>query len=332
MSSEFLSQDEVDALLKGVNGEEEAPPEAQASDGVRPYNLATQERIVRGRMPTLEIIHDRFARLLRNGLFNFMRRSPEISVGPPRVIKFSEFVRNLAVPTNLNVVGLKPLRGSGLVVMEPGLVFSVVDSLFGGDGRFHTRVEGREFTSTESRIIQRLLDAVLEEYRRSWSPVHEISFDFVRSEMHTQFASIATPNEVVLATTFSVEFGGAGGDIHVCLPYASVEPIRDKLFNAIAGDQFEPDKRWMRMLTKQVQAAEVEISASLAALPVKMREILSMRAGDVIAFDRPKRVVARADGVPIFDCRFGALNGHYALKVERVLPPERPESSGESNG
>ena len=319
MADEFLSQDEVDALLKGVNGDEEEAPAEAPADGVRPYNLATQERIVRGRIPPLEVVNDRFARLVRAGIFNFMRKSPEVSVGPVRAVKYSEFARNLVVPTNLNLVGLKPLRGAGLFVLEPSLVFTVVDNLFGGNSRFHTRVEGREFTATENRIIQRLLAVILDEYRKSWAPVHAIAFDYVRSELHTQFANIATPNEVVLVTTFSVEFGSGGGEMHVCLPYASVEPIRDKLCNAIAGDQQEPDRRWSRMLSRQVQSAEVELVATLAEVPMQVRSLLAMRAGDVISFDLPKSVEASVDGVPIFGCRFGTMNGQYAVKVDRVL-------------
>ncbi len=156
MAQDFLSQEEVDALLKGVTGEaDEAPAEAGESEGVRNYDLGRQERIVRGRMPTLELINERFARFLRIGLFNYMHRSIEISIGPIKVQKYSEFIRNLAVPTNLNLIHAKPLRGTGLIVLDPNLVFLVVDNMFGGDGRFHTRVEGRDFTATEQRIIQR---------------------------------------------------------------------------------------------------------------------------------------------------------------------------------
>src|SRR4051812_42434229 len=145
MAKEFLSQDEVDALLKGVSGDTPEEQAAAGGEGPRPYNLAKQERIVRGRMPTLEIINERFARLLRIGLFNFMRRTAEIAVSPVKTQKYSEFIRNLVVPTNLNIVHVKPLRGSSLMIFEPTLVFAVIDSLFGGDGRFHARIEGREF-------------------------------------------------------------------------------------------------------------------------------------------------------------------------------------------
>ena len=319
MSQDFLSQDEVDALLKGVTGEADEVQAATDTKGVRPYNLATQERIVRGRMPTLEIINERFARQLRIGLFNFMRRAAEISVGPIRIIKYNEFIRNLVVPTNLNLVQVKPLRGTGLFIFDPNLVFLVVDNLFGGDGRFHTRVEGRDFTQTEQRIIQRLLGLIFEEYEKSWKPVYELKFEFLRSEMNTQFANIATPNEVVVVTTFNIEFGPTSGEFHICLPYAMIEPVRDLLYSSMQGDHLEVDKRWLRLLAQQVQTAEVELTATLGQTAVTFNQILKMKAGDVIAFDIPQAITAAVDGVPVMECHYGLFNGQYALKVEKML-------------
>jgi flagellar motor switch protein FliM len=327
VGQEYLSQDEVDALLKGVNGEAEPAREAPAPGGVREYDIARQERIVRGRMPTLEIINERFARLLRVGLFNFMRRSPEVSVGPVRTLKYSEFVRNLVVPTNLNIVQPRPLRGSALFVIDPSLVFAVVDNMFGGDGRFHNRVEGRDFTSTEQRVIQKLLGVVLEEYRRSWAPVQALQFECVRSEMHTQFANIATPNEVVVVTTFQMELGPVSGGLHICIPYASVEPIRDLLCSPMQGDHMEPDKRWLHMLTRQVQAAEVELTAMLTRIPTDVRALMGMKPGDVIGFELPETLSAEVDGVPIFECRYGTLNGRYAIKVNRVVAVRQQDNA-----
>ena len=319
MSQDFLSQDEVDALLKGVTGEADEVKAAPDTKGVRPYNLATQERIVRGRMPTLEIINERFARQLRIGLFNFMRRTAEISVGPIRIIKYNEFIRNLVVPTNLNMVQAKPLRGTALFIFDPNLVFLVVDNLFGGDGRFHTRVEGRDFTQTEQRIIQRLLGVVFEEYEKSWKPVYELKFEYLRAEMNTQFANIATPNEVVVVTTFNIEFGSTAGEFHICLPYAMIEPVRDLLYSSMQGDHLEVDKRWLRLLAQQVQTAEVELTATLGHTAVTFNQILEMKAGDVIAFEIPEAIVAAVDGVPLMECRYGLFNGQYALKVEKML-------------
>ncbi len=319
MSQDFLSQDEVDALLKGVTGEADEVKQAATTEGVRPYNLATQERIVRGRMPTLEIINERFARQLRLGLFNFMRRTAEISVGPIRIIKYNEFIRNLVVPTNLNMVQVKPLRGTALFIFDPNLVFLVVDNLFGGDGRFHTRVEGRDFTQTEQRIIQRLLGVVFEEYEKSWKPVYELKFEYLRAEMNTQFANIATPNEVVVVTTFNIEFGSTAGEFHICMPYAMIEPVRDLLYSSLQGDHLEVDKRWLRLLAQQVQAAEVDLTATLGHSVVTFSQILKMKAGDVIALEIPEVITATVDGVPVMECSYGKFNGQYALKVGKML-------------
>lgn len=318
MNTNFLSQEEVDALLAGVADEEALEPRKPGAR-FRPYNLAAQERIVRGRMPTLEIINERFARLLRLSLFNFMRRSGNVSVGPVQVIKFSEFVRNLVVPTNLNLVHVKPLRGTSLFVFDPALVFLVVDNLFGGEGRAGPQMESRDFTQTEQRIIQRLLNLVFDSYGKSWNPVYPIEFEYVRAETNTQFANVATPNEIVIATTFEINFGSAGGEMHICIPYSILEPIRDLLSSSMQGESLEVDKRWVGRLSKQVQAAEVTMLVNLANIQVTLDQILNMQVGDVVPLDMPEFVTASVDGVPVMDCRYGISNGRYALRMERML-------------
>ena len=331
MAGDFLSQDEVDALLKGVTGEaDDAEEHADEASSIRSYNLGTQERIVRGRMPTLELVNERFARYLRIGLFNYMHRSAEISVGPIRVQKYSEFIRNLVVPTNLNLVMAKPLRGTALFVFDPNLVFLVVDNMFGGDGRFHTRVEGRDFTATEQRIIQGLLTVVFTEYSKSWKPVYDINFEYIRSEMNSQFANIATPSEIVVSTTFTVEFGGATADMHICFPYSMLEPIRDLLDSTMQSDQLSTDKRWIGTLRKQLQGAEVEIVAQLGTGKVSLREILKLKTGDVIPLSIPSRIQALVDSVPLMECTYGQQNGQYALKIERFIAASPDAATNES--
>jgi flagellar motor switch protein FliM len=332
VSDDILSQEEVDALLRGVTGETEEAPSEETGAGVKNYDLGRQERIVRGRMPTLEIINERFARLFRIGLFNFMRRSAEISIGPVKVVKYSEFVRNLVVPTNLNLVHMKPLRGTALFIFDPNLVFLIVDNLFGGDGRFHMRVEGRDFTPTEQRIIQSLLDVVFEEYKKSWDPIFPVEFEYVRSEMNTQFANIATPTEVVVTVTFNIELGAGGGDFHVCMPYAMIEPIRDMLYSSMQADRTEVDERWVKQLKNQIQDAEVDLVANLGHMPVTLGQIVNLKAGDVISLDIPQAIVADVDGVPVLECKYGVVNGQYALKVNKVLAEERIAASGGKDG
>ena len=325
MAENFLTQDEVDALLNhdSINqSEHDASTSNNQGDtaGVRPYNMATQERIVRGRMPTFEIINARFTRFLQMGLYNLLRRPADISTGSVKTVKYNEFVRSLVVPANLNMITMKPLRGNALMVFDPDLIFLIVDNLFGGDGRFHTRVEGREFTLTEQRIIQRLLEVVFEEYEKAWKTVHPIKFEFVRSEMNPQFASIATPAEIVVTTTFELDIGGNRGEFHICIPYTMLEPIRDLLSNSMQEEQVVADNNWIKMLSKQVQGAEIEITANLGKAQVTLHQILNMQEGDVIALDIPETVVATANNVPIMDCHYGVLNGHYALKVKNIRP------------
>lgn len=321
MAKDFLSQDEVDALLNGVSGQTEETAEEEHFEGVRPYNLATQERIVRGRMPTLEIINERFARMLRLGLFNFVRRTAEISVGPVRVQKYADFVRNLVVPTNLNLVQVKPLRGTALLIFNPELVYLVIDSLFGGNGQFHTRVEGRDFTQTEQRIIQRLIAVVFEDLEKAWAAVHPLKFEYIRSEMNTQFANIATPNEVVVVTTFNIELGTAAGEFHICMPYSMLEPIRDVLCSPLQGEQMDVDKRWVRLLSRQVQSADVELVVNFGRAELTLQQVLNMQPGDVISLNVARPLMAEVDGVPVMECKCGVFNGQYALQVERLTSP-----------
>jgi flagellar motor switch protein FliM len=319
MSQDFLSQEEVDALLKGVSGEADEAPVEEETGGVKTYDLGRQERIVRGRMPTMELINERFARYFRIGLFNFMHRSTEISVGPVRVQKYSDFIRNLVVPTNLNLIQMQPLRGTGLVVFDPNLVFLVVDNMFGSDGRFHTRVEGRDFTPTEQRIIMGMLNVVFAEYEKAWKPVYEVKFEYVRSEMNTQFANIATPSEIVVAFTFTIELSGNSAEMHLCLPYSMIEPIRDVLYSTMHSEQAGSDKRWTGMLRRQLLSAEVELMAPLGGTQITLGDVAKLKVGDIVPISIEEFVKVRVDGIPLMDCRYGINNGQYALKLEKFL-------------
>jgi flagellar motor switch protein FliM len=318
-SEQFLSQDEVDALLEGVAGERQTGAVDATAGGVRSCNLANQERIVRGRMPTLEIINERFALNLRTGLFNFMHRLPEISIGPVRILKYSAFLRDVGVPSNINIVQLRPLRGNGLFIFDPKLVFTVIDSLFGGSGRFHTRIEGRDFSLTEQRIILRLLEVAFAEYQKAWAGIYPIDFEYKRSEMQPQFAKIATPSEIVVTTSFSIELGDSGGEMFICMPYSSLEPICDLLYASPQGDTQKPDRHWMTMLTRQVQAAEVELTAELAHSEATVEQLFNLNVGDFIEFDLQPTIITKVDGIPLFDAEYGVVNGHYALKINEFL-------------
>ena len=332
MSNQILSQDEVDALLQGITGESQKLEEEEVQHGsIRNYDIASQERIVRGRMPTMEIINERFARNIRIGLFNFIRKSPEIAIGSIKVQKYSAFLREIVVPTNFNIVSVRPLRGSGLIVCDPTLVFAVIDSLFGGAGKYHTRIEGRDFSPTEQRIISRLVDVICAEYKKAWQGVYPLELEYQRSEMQPQFANVATPSEVVVATSFTLEIGDASGTIHFCIPYATLEPIRDVLYSTIQGDSAEPDRRWVKLMTQQIQSANVELVAELAHAPATVEQLLSLKPGDFIELDLKQAIQAKVSGVPVLDCHYGISNGRYALKVDQLLTNSNPGWLGEPN-
>ncbi|MDP3824030.1 MAG: flagellar motor switch protein FliM [Burkholderiales bacterium] len=332
MSQPILSQDEVDALLQGITGDSQSLEPEQADKGtIRDYDLASQERIVRGRMPTMEIINERFARNIRLGVFHLIRKSPEISIGPTKVQKYSAFLREIVVPTNFNIVSVKPLRGSGLIVCDPTLVFSVIDALFGGAGKYHTRIEGRDFSATEVRVISRLIEVVTAEYKKAWHGIYPLELAYQRSEMQPQFANIATPSEIVITTSFTLEIGDTSGAIHFCIPYSTLEPIRDILYSTVQGDAGEPDRRWINLMKEQIQSAEVELIAELAQAPATVEQLLSFKAGDFIELDLRQSIQAKVAGVPVLDCHYGTSNGKYALKVDQLLNSSQPGWMGASN-
>jgi flagellar motor switch protein FliM len=320
MNQQILSQDEVDALLQGITGEsQKLDEEERPQGGIRDYDLSSQERIVRGRMPTMEVINERFARNIRVGLFNMARKSPEVSIGGIKVQKFSAFLREIVVPTNFNIVSVKPLRGQGLIVCDPSLVFAVIDSLFGGVGKFHTRIEGRDFSATEQRVILRLVECIAAEYKRAWQGIYPLELEYQRSEMQPQFANVATPSEIVVATHFTMEIGETTGAVHFCIPYSTLEPIRDVLYSTIQGDSVETDHRWVNLLKQQIQSAEVDLVAELGTAPATVEQLLAFKPGDFIELDIDPLIKAKVDGVPILDARYGTHNGHYAIRVEQML-------------
>ena len=319
MNQQILSQDEVDALLQGITGEsQKLEPEEVKPEAVRDYNIASQERIVRGRMPTMEIVGERFARNIRLGMFNFIRKSPEVSIGGTKVIKYSAFLREIVVPTNFNIVQIKPLRGSGLIVCDPSLVFAVIDALYGGNGKYHTRIEGRDFSPTEMRVIQRLVDCIVTEYRKAWLGIYPLELEYQRSEMQPQFCTVASPSEVVVASSFTLEVGETSGTVHICMPYSTLEPIRDVLYSSMQGDA-EPDQRWIKLLRSQLQSADLPMVAELATARATVEQLLSFKPGDFIELDLQQMIQAKVDGVPVFDCTYGTSNGRNAIKIDRLL-------------
>jgi flagellar motor switch protein FliM len=322
--NDVLSQDEIDALLHGVdNGAvktQDAVPAGQASN----YDFANQVRIVRGRMPTLEMINERFARLFRTSLFNMLRRAPEVAVAPVKMQKFSEYVHSLHVPTSLNLVKILPLRGTGLVVLDPKFVFAVVDNFFGGNGRF-AKIEGREFTATESRVIHMLLKHVFADVKEAWSHIARLDIEYINSEINPHFANIVSPTEIVVITSFHIELDGGGGDVHITMPYAMIEPMRELLDAGVASDRVEHDERWMMALKEEIEDAEVELTTMLGRGRITMQQLVDMKAGDIIPCDFNGRATVMAEEVPIFRGAFGVSHGQQAVQIEERVTRYKPK-------
>ena len=321
MAEDILSQDEIDALLTGVDGGEvDTEDENLLDDGeIKAYDFNSQDRIVRGRMPTLEMINERFARNFRLTLFNFLRRSPSITVQGIQMIKFGEYIHSLFMPSSLNLIKVKPLRGTALFVLNPKLVYSIVDSFFGGDGRFHTKIEGRDFTNTEMQVVTSILEKIFVDLKEAWEPVMEVEFEHTGSEVNPHFANIVTPTEVVVVSTIHVELDNGGGDIHITMPYSMLEPIREQLDAGVQSDSSDLDQRWINSLREEIKTAPVEVSSTLTETTISLRELNELQVGDVIPVDIPDVVTGEIEGIPVFKGQYGVSRGSRAIKVTEMI-------------
>lgn len=318
---DLLSQDEIDALLHGVDdGDVETEDEAAVEEGeVRPYDLASHERIVRGRMPTLEMINERFARHTRISLFNLLRNNADVSVGGVQIMKYGDYIHTLYVPTSINLLKVHPLRGTALLVMDAKLVFKLVDNFFGGDGR-HAKIEGREFTPTEIRLINKVIEQFFGDLEESWQPVMPLKFDISGHEVNPAMANVINPSEVVVVSTFQVDLDGGSGEFHVTMPYSMLEPIRDVLISGYKPAEEEMDEQWLSSLEKDVLTSPMELGLVVAERQMKLRDVLELEAGDVIPVDISDTLNLQAGRVPVFSCKLGTSRGNLAVKiVERII-------------
>ena len=326
--SDLLSQDEIDALLHGVDDVEEEEVDKTVSEGSAiEYDFSSQDRIVRGRMPTLEIVNERFARHMRVSLFNMMRRAADVSINGIQMIKFGEYIHTLFVPTSLNMVRFRPLKGTGLITMEARLVFILVDNFFGGDGRFHAKIEGREFTPTERRIVQMLLKLIFEDYKEAWAPVMDVSFEYLDSEVNPAMANIVSPTEVVVISSFHIELDGGGGDFHISLPYSMLEPIRELLDAGVQSDKEDTDLRWSKALRDEMMDVQVALSTHMMDVKLSLKDVMELKSGYVIPIEMPNHITVLIEGLPTFRAKLGRSRENVALKIiEKIARPTSVKS------
>lgn len=316
--SKILDQDEVDALLRGLSGGEiEAENDILEDDsGVVVFDLSNQDRIIRGRMPVLEIINDRFARLASNAMANAMRKRADVNPISIDMSKFGDFMRSLPVPTSINIFKLDPLRGNAILVVDSRLVFAMVESFFGGAGS-QPKIEGRDFTPIEQAIINRVVRIALENMEESWQPVHEVHIELVRSEVNPQFAAIVPPSDVVVVVTFEVELENAIGSLIVCLPYATIEPIRSKLYAAFQTERLEIDHAWISRFRDRLMETPVDVGVTFGTTQLTGRQLLDLKVGDILLLDQDEDdlLTARIQGILKFLGQPGFVKGNKAFRV-----------------
>ena len=327
--NQVLSQDEVDALLQGVAEDESDSPlggadeeESSGGGGIVSYDLTSQERIIRGRMPTLEIIHQRFSRAFRGAISAMLRRVVDVAIVSTDMIKFGEFLKTMPVPTSLHIYKMEPLRGFALVVLEMKLVLALVDVLFGGTARTQVKVEGRDFTPIETYIIKRVVLKLLDDLQTAWRPVHELNIEYSRSEVNPQFAGIVPPSDLVVVVNFEMEIEEQRGNLSFCIPYSMIEPIRAKLHAGFQSDRLEVDHAWLNRLQERIMGAEVSLVSTLGKAKINAGDLMRMRVGDIIPLDtvESESIDIMVEGISKFKGRPGAIKGQTALEVTSLAP------------
>lgn len=322
--SKILAQDEVDSLLRGLSGGEiETETDIPEDDsGIVPFDLANQDRIIRGRMPVLEIVNDRFARLCTNALSNAVRKRVELNPISIDMTKFGDFMRSLPVPTSINIFKMDPLRGNAIIVVDSRLVFALVENFFGGAGS-QPKIEGREFTVIEQAIVNRMIKIALDNMEESWKPVHDVNLELVRSEINPQFAAIVPPSDVVVVITFEVELENAIGSLIVCLPYATIEPIRSKLHASFQTERLEVDHAWVGRLKERILETPVELRVRFGRAKITARQLLNLQLGDIILLDTDSDDLLEAEVERVL--KFQGIAGTVkANKAFQVIKEEEP--------
>ncbi|MFK7962783.1 MAG: flagellar motor switch protein FliM [Burkholderiaceae bacterium] len=333
MADEFLSQDEVDALLSGTEEEEttEFAPEESDSPTARRYDLLEREHLRHRRLPAMEAAHERFGRELKRSLSSFVRRTATVSMGAAQVQRYREFMESLQLPCSFSIVKINPLRGNGLMICEPDLVFSLIETMFGGAGKLAASLEGRSFSPTERSVIEAMVRRVSEAYRLAWQDTYPLSLELVRSESKPQYAIVAAPDDLVITLRCLIDINGISGAFHLCLPNVTLDPIRSTLTSDISKDQLTTDPIWTERLSEQLSVAEIEMSAALSQVNLSFGELINLGAGDFIEFELAKSVQVNVNNVPFLQCHYGTNNGRYAVKINDFLTPTEQIISGASH-
>ena len=331
--NQVLSQDEINALLQGLSdGAEEIKEEVPSVGDVKAtkYDLASQEKIIRGRMPTMELIYDRFVRSFRTSLYKFINKTCLINVDGIEIIKFGAFIKKLPQPSSLHIFRMPPLQGYAMMVLSTPFIFSIIDTLFGGKGSAKGKVEGREFTPIESRLISKITMMALETMKEAWSPIHPVDFVYVRSEMNPMAMSIVPASDVVIIVTVGVELENESSTISICIPYSTIEPIRQKLTTGLQTTRFEIDNTTKNRMIANLMRTDVNVRVELARGEAKAKFISGLQVGNIIQLETAPidPSIVFVEGIPKFNGKAGTFRGSRAVKIldEFVMEDARDEA------
>lgn len=321
--NKLLSQDEVDALLKGLDaGEiesEQKPDESKVE--VESFDWASQGTNVRGSMPLLDVINGRFCQKFRGTLSSSLRKLFDISPEPMETIRFSEFQRSLPVPTSMHLFKMEPLRGMGILVIESRLVFSLVEAFFGGSGAGSTKIEGRDFTPIEKRVIEKVVHMALANLTETWEETYPLKTEFYRSESNPLAVNVVPPEELLVSVKFEVELNKPLGKIHVCIPISSFQPIRHKLAGGYLNEDSKIDQVWVDIMKERLMPIEVELTVLMGRCSLSVKDLQNLKQGDIILLDNNFKdpLTASIEGIPKYEGYVGRRNNRKVFRVEQPL-------------
>ena len=318
---DILSQDEVDALLKGISEGEVETEKVEELSGVKAYDFTGQEKIVRGRMPSLDIANERLARNFRLSLSAAIRHMVDVTNVNVNITKFYDFMRGIPFPSSINVFKMEPLRGYGLLVFDAPMIFSLIEFFFGGTGKGHYKPEGREFTPIEQKVIHKVVLMFLGDMEEAWKPIYPMIPTYVRSEMNPQFVTIVTPVDVVIKVEFVLEIEGKQCKAFLCIPYGTVEPIKEKLYSAFAADRDEIDMKWLERLKGKLRQVPISVTGEMGRTTITVQKVIDMQIGDVIVLDKgmDEEVDLLCEDIPKFKGTFGIYKGAKSVKITKIL-------------
>ncbi len=332
--NQILSQSEVDALLAAVTDGDIKPAgggDATQNSGqvvnkddrnIVSYDLTSQDRIIRGRLPQLEVIYEKFMRAFRVSLSSALRKIASITLTSTEFLKFGEFINTLPIPTCMSVLRFNNLRGSALMVIEAKLAYALVDSFFGGADRPYAKLDGKEFTPIELQIVKKVVELAINDLEASWATIEKIGCSFQRTEINPQFVGIVPPTDVVIASTFDVELEQASGTISIVIPYSTIEPIKQKLSTGFQVESDQTDKKlWTSIIKEQLLETDIDIKVNLGETEIKLQDLMGLKVGDIIPLtqDSSGELDIQVENVRKFKGYYGVHHGTVAMQITRTI-------------